>query len=94
MIVNFKKCNRQILKEMVNSFYDIDLEDWTTEQLEYKWTPAEVNQILFRNFDKPEDATEELIKLSPKDLYGFETIENGLSYQQFLSLPTVENART
>ena len=90
MIVNFKRCNRQILKEMVNSFYDIDYEDWTTEIMNYKWTPAEVNQILFRNFDSPEDAIEELITLSPKDLYGFETVENGLSYQQFASLPIIE----
>ena len=88
MIVNFKKCNRQIIQEMVTSFYDKEFEDWTNESIDYKWTPAEVNQILFRNFDSSEDAINELINLSPKDLYGFETIENGLSYQQFASLPT------
>lgn len=88
MIVNFKKCNRQIVQEMVNSFYDKEFDDWTNDSLDYKWTPAEVNQILFRNFDKPTDAIEELKTLSPKDLYGFESIENGLSYEQFVALPT------
>ena len=76
MIVNFKKCNRAILQEMVSSFYDQTFDDWTTDELDYRWTPAEVNQILFRNFDKPEDAIDELKTLSPKDLYGFESLEN------------------
>ena len=90
MIVHFKKCNRTILQEMVNGFYDKDLDDWTNDTLDYKWTPAEVNQILFRNFDKPEDAVQELIELNPKDLYGFETIENGLTYEQFAKVTTTE----
>jgi hypothetical protein len=88
MIIHFKKCNRQILQEMVNSFYDSQLPDWTTEELEYKWSPAEVNQILFRNFDKPQDAIQELISLHPKDLYGFETIENGLESSQETDIMT------
>jgi hypothetical protein len=79
MIVHFKKCNRAVLQEMVSSFYDKSFEDWTSETMDYKWTPAEVNQILFRNFDSPEDAIQELTTLSPKDLYGFETVENELN---------------
>ena len=71
MIVHFKKCNRQILREMVTSFYDKEQDDWTTEELDYKWSPAEVNQILFRNFGNPDDAIVELKTLDPKDLYGF-----------------------
>jgi SpoVK/Ycf46/Vps4 family AAA+-type ATPase len=90
MIVHFKKCNRSVLQEMMNSFYDKEFDDWTTDSLDYKWTPAEVNQILFRNFDKPEDAIQELVELNPKDLYGFETIENGLTYEQFATLPKKE----
>ena len=72
MIIHFKKCNRNILKEMVNSFYSQEFEEWTTEELDYKWSPAEVNQILFRNFENPETAKNELINLNPKELYGFE----------------------
>jgi len=84
MIVHFKKCNRQILCEMVNSFCDTNMEDWTTPELDYKWSPAEVNQILFRNFGSPQKAIDELINLQPKDLYGFETVETELSYENFM----------
>jgi hypothetical protein len=83
MIVQFRKCNRQILQEMVTSFYDKEIEDWTTPELEYVWTPAEVNQILFRNFDKPEDAITELKTLKPRDLYGFDTVAPNASYIDF-----------
>jgi SpoVK/Ycf46/Vps4 family AAA+-type ATPase len=71
MIVHFKKCNRQILREMVTSFYDKEQDDWTTEELDYKWSPAEVNQILFRNFGDAVEAIHELKTLKSENLYGF-----------------------
>lgn len=70
MIVHFKKCNTDIIKSMVNSFYDKEFDDWTTPELDYKWSPAEVNQILFRNFKTPETAIEELKTLTTAELYG------------------------
>ena len=91
MIVHFKKCNRTILQEMLNSFYDQTFDDWTTDDLNYKWSPAEVNQVLFRNFDKPDEAISELKMLNPADLYGFEDVA-AMSYEQFATtatLPTV-----
>jgi hypothetical protein len=59
MIVNFKKCNLAVVQEMVWSFYDSDtiVDD---ESLNYKWSPAEVNQILFRNFGNVEAGVAEL----------------------------------
>jgi hypothetical protein len=51
--------------------------------MEYKWSPAEVNQILFRNFTSPEEAIEELKNLNPKDLYGFEQKEVVTTYSDF-----------
>ena len=60
MIINFKKCNRQILKEMLSSFYDKEIDLPEDSSLDYKWSPAEVNQILFRNFSNPEKALTEL----------------------------------
>jgi hypothetical protein len=62
MIVNFKKCNLAVVQEMVRSFYDSDtaVDD---ESLNYKWSPAEVNQILFRNFGNVEAGVGELISL-------------------------------
>jgi hypothetical protein len=73
MIVNFKKCSLRILREMVESFYDekIDSLAWTDESLIEKWTPAEVNQILFRNFKNKDEALVEICALTPHDLYGF-----------------------
>jgi hypothetical protein len=61
MIVDFKKCNRDIIREMVTSFYDEEYEIPDIRALDYKWSPAEVNQILFRNFNDPEQAICELI---------------------------------
>jgi hypothetical protein len=77
MIVHFRKCNRDILRQMVDSFYDQTFEDWTGEAMNYKWSPAEVNQILFRNFKEPTKAIEELVTLEPRDLYGFERVTSG-----------------
>ena len=82
MIIHFKKCNAAILNEMVKSFYDRDVEGVVCD--DYKWSPAEVNQILFRNFEKPENAVKELNELNPKDLYGFDLIEDNVtSYEAY-----------
>ena len=83
MIVHFRKCNREILRQMVDSFYDQIFDDWTSETDEYKWTPAEVNQILFRNFKESNKAIEELKTLQPRDLYGFDQVETVTSYESF-----------
>jgi hypothetical protein len=63
MIVNFKKCTVAIVQEMVRSFYDSDTVV-NDPSLNYKWSPAEVNQILFRNFGNVEGGVEELIRLN------------------------------
>ena len=83
MIVHFRKCNRNILRQMVDSFYDQTFEDWTNDDMEYKWSPAEVNQILFRNFKDPENSIDELKTLQPRDLYGFEQVETISTYSEF-----------
>jgi hypothetical protein len=64
MIINFKKCNLAVLQEMVRSFYDSDTVV-NDESLNYKWSPAEVNQILFRNFGNAAAGLAELISLKP-----------------------------
>ena len=81
MIVNFKKCSVQVLKDMVYGFYDkLDTEHavWTAPNMDCKWSPAEVNQILFRNFDTPDLAMSELMTLRPLDLSGFRIEEHTL----------------
>jgi hypothetical protein len=70
MIVNFKKCSLNMLNEMIGSFYT-DVVNITDESLQQKWSPAEVNQILFRNFKDMDAAIKELHELNPNELYGF-----------------------
>jgi hypothetical protein len=55
---------------MVESFYDVKVGSFD-ESLNEKWSPAEVNQILFRNFKNIEKAIEEINNLTSEDLYGF-----------------------
>jgi len=74
MIVHFQKCTLAVLNEMVSSFYDKEVA-LTDVNLDGKWTPAEVNQILFRNFEDPDAGVKELIELATKDLYGFQDTE-------------------
>lgn len=71
MIVNFKKCSSAIIHEMVCSFYDINGITIDDTAVDGKWSPAEVNQILFRNFKNITSALKELEELQPNDLYGF-----------------------
>jgi hypothetical protein len=70
MIVKFKKCSRTVLTEMLTAFYDKEIVV-DAEGLDYKWTPAEVNQILFRNFNNPEQALNELLSTTSEEVYGF-----------------------
>jgi hypothetical protein len=70
MIVHFKKCSCEILQEMVESFYDVKIGSFE-DSLNEKWSPAEVNQILFRNFKNIERALDEIKTLTSEDLYGF-----------------------
>jgi hypothetical protein len=87
MIIHFKKCNRTVMQEMINSFFDVtDVLLPEDSSLDGKWSPAEVNQILFRNFGNPEKAVEELVTLTKEDLYGFAE-ENG--FEQSVSLDTL-----
>jgi hypothetical protein len=63
MIVHFKKCSRAILKEMIEGFYDIAAPEhplFDDACMDEKWSPAEVNQILFRNFEDHKQAMDEL----------------------------------
>jgi hypothetical protein len=55
-----------VIQEMVNAFYDrTDLLVEENPTLHEKWSPAEVNQILFRNFDTPEKALQDLAAIQP-----------------------------
>ena len=72
MIVQFKKCSRKILREIICGFYDLETVDhplFEKEDVDGRCSPAEVNQILFRNFENPKIAMDELME--PANLYVF-----------------------
>lgn len=73
MIVNFKRCNAKVAQEMLRAFYERD--DLVLEDLVEKWTPAEINQIMFRNFNNPEQAILDIKNTEPS---GFQN-ESGLA---------------
>jgi len=78
MIIEFKKCSMMVLREMISGFYDTeDLahEIWEHPEVSGKWTPAEVQQILFRNFEAPQDAMTELLTCQPQPQAQTETTE-------------------
>lgn len=87
MIVNFNNCSKVVLQEMIDAFYDRTVPLPEDAVLDGKWTPAEVNQILFRNFESPDLAVTELVSLTRQDLYGFQ--ENG-SATAVTDIPTLE----
>jgi len=76
MIVHFKNCTRAVLKEMVDSFYEQDVEIPNDPRLDGKWSPAEAIRILFQNFGDPKAAVAELVSLNTKGLYGIEEYTN------------------
>jgi hypothetical protein len=76
MIVHFKNCSRAVLKEMVDAFYEQDVDIPDDPSLDDKWSPAEAVRILFQNFGNPEAAVAELVNLNPKGLYGIEDSTN------------------
>lgn len=45
--VDFKKCSRSTIKEMIEFFYDTEIESCEVE--DKQWTPAEVTRVLFGN---------------------------------------------
>jgi hypothetical protein len=65
MIIEFKKCSSKIVREMIMGFYDLEELEWNHPELDGKWSPAEVNQILFRNFEDPTQAMHEIAELTP-----------------------------
>jgi energy-coupling factor transporter ATP-binding protein EcfA2 len=61
MQIHYKKANREIIQEMFESFYEKKISKKELEKVEeYKWTPAEVNAVMFRNFFNNENALKEL----------------------------------
>jgi hypothetical protein len=64
MSIEFKNANRVVIKDMIESFYSIIIDEKTIENIkDYKFSPAEVSQILFKNFGNENQAIKDLIEL-------------------------------
>jgi hypothetical protein len=67
MIIEFKNTNRAIMKQMFESFYEKEFEAAKFAKIkEYKISPAQINQVLFKHFNNSEEAIAELIVLGNK----------------------------
>ncbi|NBP05489.1 MAG: ATP-binding protein [Bacteroidetes bacterium] len=76
MMLEFEKHNAQVLKLHLERHYDTKLTDaqWkriNIPALHFKWTPAEVSQILFRRIGNVDLAIDDLVKEDPKQLFKF-----------------------
>ncbi len=72
MKVEFKRCSTEITKELIQHFYQCpqaDLQPFAKilEAVNYKWTPAEVNEIMMKH-DTVEYTVRELIQSHPHDV--------------------------
>ena len=59
LAIEFKKCDKQVVKDMATNFYDID-DINTSNIIEDKYTPAEVSQAFLKNFNDHKKAIEYL----------------------------------
>ena len=74
MLVEFTRTSHKMLKDMIENFYEIKIEKSDVQLIkEYKWTPAEVFQIMFKNIDDYRHSIIELQNNQPKT---FETNTN------------------
>lgn len=62
MFINFKKANKDIIKQMYEGFYDTKINIELFKNIEdYKWSPAEISQKLFQNFHNKENFIKSLV---------------------------------
>lgn len=76
MMLEFEKHSTQVLKLHLERHYDTKLTEkqWkriNIPALHFKWTPAEVSQILFRRVGNVDLAIDDLVKEDPKQLFKF-----------------------
>lgn len=72
MAIEFQRCDRTVITNMYTTFYEKEPDPEKLESVEeYVWTPAEVSQIMFRNFKDPEQTLAELANSTPEELFKF-----------------------
>jgi hypothetical protein len=76
MMLEFEKHNTAVLQSHLEKHYDTvlspeQLKKVHTSSLNFKWTPAEVSQILFRRIDDVDGALDDLLNEDPRKLFKF-----------------------
>ena len=80
MMVEFEKHNCAVLKQHVEKYYGVTLSSeqakrLDSESLHFKWTPAEVGQILFRRIQNIDHAIDDLVNEDPVKLFKFSQLK-------------------
>ena len=80
MMIEFEKHNREVLKQHVEKYYGQELNEAQKKRLDndslhFKWTPAEVGQILFRRIQNIDLAIYDLINEDPQRLFKFSQLK-------------------
>jgi len=68
--LHFKKCDQSTVIEMYDDFYNTQT-DSLSELQDQLFSPAEVNQILFSNFENPTHATTQLLEKQQSNIIMF-----------------------
>jgi hypothetical protein len=76
MMLEFEKHSCKVLQSHLEKHYDTmltpeQIKKAATPSLNFKWTPAEVSQILFRRIDDVDGALDDLLNEDPKKLFKF-----------------------
>jgi ABC-type multidrug transport system ATPase subunit len=80
MMLEFEKHSVEVLKQHLEKHYDVELSKsqlrrLSTSDVNKKWTPAEVSQILFRRIGDVDGAIDDLIKEDPSKLFKFSQVK-------------------
>ena len=63
--IEFTKCSKRMIKQMLELFYKREIEEEMLERfekIEYKYSPAELNNICFNNIDNMEGVIKEIME--------------------------------
>jgi hypothetical protein len=82
IFLTFKKHSTEVLQRHIEAFFDCKLGEKQgrlitqfRRELDYKWTPAEVAQVLFNNLTSIDRALEVLIEKNPKEEFRYSYTE-------------------
>jgi DNA polymerase III delta prime subunit len=83
MMIEFEKHNCTVLKQHIEKYYGIELNKeqlalLNNKSLQFKWTPAEVGQILFRRIQSIDLAINDLVNEDPAKLFKFSQLKKEL----------------